>query len=61
MLVIEPPVFGSEAVIVRVIKVPVVAEVADSVKLTFGGFLDVMVLLAEELFVVEPELSVAFT
>ena len=59
MLVIEPPVLGSEAAIVRVIVWPVVAVVRFSVKLTFGGWFWLMVLVAEALFVIEPELSVA--
>ncbi len=50
---------GSEAVIARVIDVPVNAVVADSVKLTTGG-LSVMVLVAVELLVVRLALSVAF-
>jgi hypothetical protein len=45
---------------VSVIAVPVGADEADSVKLTVGS-LSLMVLVAVELFVVEPELSVAFT
>jgi hypothetical protein len=51
---------GSDEVIVRVIEVPVEAEVADSVKLTIGA-LSLTVFVAVELFVVEPELSVALT
>src|SRR2546425_233578 len=51
---------GSDAVIVRMIVVPVVALVADSVKLTVGAR-SVTVFVATALLVVEPLLSVAFT
>src|SRR2546426_7153465 len=51
---------GSAAVIVRVIVVPVVALVADSVKLTVGAR-SLIVLVAVADFVVCPLLSVAFT
>jgi hypothetical protein len=49
---------GSEDVMERVIGEPVNAAVADSVNLTVGG-LSLMVLVAIELCVVWPELSVA--
>src|SRR2546426_219576 len=60
-LLMLPPLFGSEAVIVMVILVPVEADVADSVKLTVGACLCVMVFVEVVLLVVEPELSVALT
>src|SRR3989442_8626952 len=56
-----PPAFGSEAVMVMVILVPVEADVADSVKLTVGACLCVMVFVEVALLVMEPELSVALT
>jgi len=50
---------GSVAVIVRVIGVAVVTVLADSVKLTVEG-VSLIVFVDTALFVVEPELSVAF-
>ena len=51
---------ASEDVIVRVMGLAAKAEVVDSEKVTTGGR-SVIVLVAEGLFVVEPELSVAVT
>jgi hypothetical protein len=51
---------GSELEIVSVMEVPGAVVVVDSVKLTVGAR-SVTVLAVVELFVVEPELSVAFT
>ena len=51
---------GSEDVMVRVIVWPVLAVVRDSVNPTEGD-LSVIVLVAAELLVIEPELSVALT
>jgi hypothetical protein len=61
MLVIEPPVLGSESLIVRVIVWLVSAVVVLSLKLTLGGLRAVTVLVDVALLVVRPELSVAFT
>ena len=47
-------------VIVRLMVTPVLAVVADSVKLIVGGLSEI-VFVAVVLFVTEPELSVAFT
>jgi hypothetical protein len=60
-LLTEPPVLGSEEVIVKVIVWPVVAVVVSSVKPTTGGLFCEIVFVAVELLAVEPELSVAFT